>query len=326
MEIEDFVVAIATEEGVMEIEDFVVAIATEEGVMEIEDLLVTIATEVGIMKIEDFVVAIATEVGVMDFVVAIATEVGSYGPSNTSSYGGPGGGYGNRGPSTSEPTSPEELAQVIREDMETWTESQMWPFSCYSCQREGRCVPRFVDTSPEELRWKAYQAMQDPAAQTAYHAELSSLHEQAMSARRELMAITPIIVQSLLSGDGGTASSSAISPSALFQTPQEQPSIFGAVTDGSSKRSPFASSPDAPASLFAGPSGTSNTANGSLAQGSLSIAEQPTIPEASSTQQSTITVSSTVTTAHQLTEEELKAFKAEHFHWGRFPKLHPLQN
>ena len=44
--------------------------------MEIEDLLVTIATEVGIMKIEDFVVAIATEVGVMDFVVAIATEVG----------------------------------------------------------------------------------------------------------------------------------------------------------------------------------------------------------------------------------------------------------
>ena len=41
--------------------------------------------------------------------------------------------------------------------------------------------------------------MQDPAAQTAYHAELSSLHEQAMSARRELMAITPIIVQSLVS-------------------------------------------------------------------------------------------------------------------------------
>ena len=82
--------------------------------------------------------------------------------------------------------------------METWAESQMWPFSCYSCGKEVSCVPRLEDLSPEELRWKAYLAKQDPAAQAAYHEELQSLQEKVMGVRRELRRITPDSVQALV--------------------------------------------------------------------------------------------------------------------------------
>ena len=90
-------------------------------------------------------------------------------------------------------------SQVIREDMQIWSDSQMWPFSCYSFQKEGSCVPNLTDMSPEELRWKAYQAWADSAAQTVYQEELRRMLEQVMSVRRDLMSITAGRVQSLVS-------------------------------------------------------------------------------------------------------------------------------
>ena len=91
-----------------------------------------------------------------------------------------------------------ECSQVIKEDMEIWAASQMWPFSCYSCEREGKCVPRLADLSPEELRWRVYEARGDSAAQAAYHDELRRLHEVATSVRRELARISPTNAQSLV--------------------------------------------------------------------------------------------------------------------------------
>lgn len=89
--------------------------------------------------------------------------------------------------------------EVVREDMKIWSSSRMWPFSCYSCVREGKCVPQLDDVSPEELRWKAYQAKHDATALTAYHEELRILNDKASSVRRELEGVTAINVQSLVS-------------------------------------------------------------------------------------------------------------------------------
>ena len=229
------VVVILTEEGVMG--EGVVVLVTEEGVMGVGVVIVTevgvmgvgvvvIVTEVGVMG--EGVVVIVTEVGVMGVgVVVIVTEVGVMEiedpqvvvmairtpamedweavmeiedrliQTHHKSWR-----KNHKFKKTYKPTHKHLFplySEVIREDMEIWAESHMWPFSCYSCQREGRCLPRLTDVSPEELRWKAYQASQDPRAQAAYHEELRSLHEQAMSARRELMSVTPITVQSLVS-------------------------------------------------------------------------------------------------------------------------------
>ena len=77
----------------------------------------------------------------------------------------------------------------------------MWPFSSYSFKREGVSLPHLTDTSPEELRWRAYSALQEAGGQTAYQTELERLHDRTMSVRRELMNIRGKDVQTLVSSE-----------------------------------------------------------------------------------------------------------------------------
>ena len=82
--------------------------------------------------------------------------------------------------------------------MEMWAESHMWPFSCYSYKREGNCIPRLTDTSPEEVRWMAYRGLKEAGGEAAYQTELRKIHEHTMSVRRELMNISTSNVQNLV--------------------------------------------------------------------------------------------------------------------------------
>ena len=89
-------------------------------------------------------------------------------------------------------------SQVIREDMEMWAESQMWPFSCYSCQREGSCVPGLSDVSPEELRWQFHLEKMTTGGMAAYLETLQKLQDQLLRVRRELVNIHTSDVSALV--------------------------------------------------------------------------------------------------------------------------------
>ena len=91
------------------------------------------------------------------------------------------------------------LSQVIREDMEIWAESHMWPFSCYSCQREGSCLPGLRDVSPEELRWQAYQAKMGSGGEAEYLEILRKLNDVVLGVRGELMRVRASNVGALVS-------------------------------------------------------------------------------------------------------------------------------
>ena len=94
------------------------------------------------------------------------------------------------------------LSQMIREDMEIWAESHMWPFSCYSCQREGSCLPGLSDVSPEELRWQAYQAKMGSGGEAEYLEILRKLNDEVLSVRGELMRVRASNVGTLVSCTG----------------------------------------------------------------------------------------------------------------------------
>lgn len=51
------------------------------------------------------------------------------------------------------------LISSVKSDITEWEDSHIWPFSCHSHFKDyGACLSGFVDLSPEELRYKAYEA------------------------------------------------------------------------------------------------------------------------------------------------------------------------
>lgn len=49
-------------------------------------------------------------------------------------------------------TDAEVIFTTIKTDVQTWAESKMWPFSCYSHTKEAACIEGLPDISPEEMR------------------------------------------------------------------------------------------------------------------------------------------------------------------------------
>ena len=86
----------------------------------------------------------------------------------------------------------------IRVDMEEWSKSSMWPLSCYAYFKETPCLPGFVDVSPEELRWEAYQAEAGGNSQQ-YLKSVSQLNDKRLKAMHELSNLTKDDVRDMVS-------------------------------------------------------------------------------------------------------------------------------
>ena len=73
----------------------------------------------------------------------------------------------------------------------------MWPLSCYAYSKERENVPGFLDHSPEELRWHAYQAMASGTA-TQHTEFMKSLEETQIKLWRDYSSILPADVTKLV--------------------------------------------------------------------------------------------------------------------------------
>ncbi|XP_046396664.1 nucleoporin NUP42-like [Ischnura elegans] len=55
--------------------------------------------------------------------------------------------------------NPLDLAEAIKEDVVAMEEGGQWPLTCYTPSKDLGCFPGFHDTSVEEVRYEAYQAL-----------------------------------------------------------------------------------------------------------------------------------------------------------------------
>lgn len=88
--------------------------------------------------------------------------------------------------------------EMIRQDMEEWVTSEMWPLSCYAYAKETPCIEGFVDISTHELRWEAYQAFASGNA-AKYVQTVNELVEKQMGVKKQFNSITADDVLSMVS-------------------------------------------------------------------------------------------------------------------------------
>jgi hypothetical protein len=55
----------------------------------------------------------------------------------------------------------EEVMRMVRQEVVQSEKGGQWPLSCYAPVREQPCFPGCEDYSPEEIRWKIYEAVQN---------------------------------------------------------------------------------------------------------------------------------------------------------------------
>ncbi|XP_065678039.1 nucleoporin NUP42 isoform X2 [Hydra vulgaris] len=74
---------------------------------------------------------------------------------------------------------------MIRKELQDWAINKVWPFSCFAVQRERNCLSGFVEISPEELRFEAYEC-KGTGLQT-YLEGVQNLTNQVLKRRNQLI-------------------------------------------------------------------------------------------------------------------------------------------
>lgn len=169
-----------------------------------------------------------------------------------------------------------DVLDDLPKSMEIWEKSKMWPFSCLSLDAHLPSIPEFYDTSMEELRWDAYQALQTDtmqsyiqkyrALQNEFANKRNQLKHMTMDMKRKLMTFLEEARKNLAVSAGSTASFS-------FQSTLTQSNLFGqsrtanesGVFSQSSSSSGLFGKPGATGSqtgLFGKPAGTGSVFGG----------------------------------------------------------------
>ncbi|KAK3088881.1 hypothetical protein FSP39_024958 [Pinctada imbricata] len=120
-----------------------------------------------------------------------------------------------------------DVVNVIINEMTEWEKNKMWPFSCMAFEKEAPCIPDFVDTSPEELRLAAYEALKDNNIQP-YIQQVQSLSEEYSKKRQMIRQANLTLRQKLIA---------LIDEYRLKKSRSSQPS--GLFSAGSSTNNPF---------------------------------------------------------------------------------------
>eukprot|EP00794_Sanderia_malayensis_P012101 gene12101-13351_t len=113
-----------------------------------------------------------------------------------------------------------KTVQIMKQEMELWKKSKMWPFSCFSHQKEKPCIIGLTDYSPEEVRLEAYKA-KETGSMSQYLNVIQQYKNQWMTRLAELTNLnTSAWEQELRKAAAGTNGTS------LFQSNVKQTGLF----------------------------------------------------------------------------------------------------
>jgi len=80
----------------------------------------------------------------------------------------------------------EEVMQMVVQEVVQSEKGGQWPLSCFAPIKERSCFPGWVDYSPEEIRWKMYEAVQTGTL-PEYQRQLKELYDAAKLRRQQIM-------------------------------------------------------------------------------------------------------------------------------------------
>ncbi|GFR89844.1 nucleoporin-like protein 2 [Elysia marginata] len=174
-----------------------------------------------------------------------------------------------------------DVVSALSEEMKRWEESKMWPFSCISVEKDLQSLPDFQDTSPEEMRYMAYQCKAQ-GSMDPYIKKFQALISEFQTKRRQLQHMTMDLKQTLIkfveeerrkkatqatpSGLGFPSQSPSSTPIGSSQSLFGKPASFGggaSQSPGQPSSSLFGGSP-AQGSLFGGNTGTPSSNSSSV--------------------------------------------------------------
>jgi len=80
----------------------------------------------------------------------------------------------------------EEVMQMVIQEVVQSEKGGQWPLSCFAPIKERSCFPGWEDYSPEEIRWKMYEAVQNGTL-PEYQRQLKELYDTAKLRRQQIM-------------------------------------------------------------------------------------------------------------------------------------------
>lgn len=80
----------------------------------------------------------------------------------------------------------EEVIQMVIQEVVQSEKGGQWPLSCFAPIKERSCFPGWEDYSPEEVRWKMYEAVKDGTL-PEYQRQLKELYDAAKLQRQQIM-------------------------------------------------------------------------------------------------------------------------------------------
>ncbi|KAJ9575094.1 hypothetical protein L9F63_007755 [Diploptera punctata] len=80
----------------------------------------------------------------------------------------------------------EELMKAIAQEVIQSEKGGQWPLSCYAPIKERHCYPGLEDHSPEEIRWKMYEALKNGTL-PEYQRQIKELYEIAKMRRNSFL-------------------------------------------------------------------------------------------------------------------------------------------
>ncbi|XP_076437674.1 uncharacterized protein LOC143276900 [Babylonia areolata] len=163
-------------------------------------------------------------------------------PYKWTAPGSGGGGVGGGGPQQQQQQQQasnipaQDIVKSLPKEMEVWQTSKMWPFSCFSLEKELPSLPEFVDMSPEELRLDAYTAIQQGTVD-AFKQKVSLLAQEFRQKQDQIRAMPDALRQNLtqILEEGrrqraarASGGQSVVRPSTFGGGTQTGSSVFGA--------------------------------------------------------------------------------------------------
>lgn len=80
----------------------------------------------------------------------------------------------------------DEVMQMVIQEVVQSEKGGQWPLSCFAPLKERSCFPGWEDYSPEEIRWKMYEAVQNGTL-PEYQRQLKELYDAARLRRQQIM-------------------------------------------------------------------------------------------------------------------------------------------
>lgn len=254
--------------------------------------------------------------------------------------------------STSQHSATPDIERVVKKGIQECNEGGQWPFSCFSPLTNDVCLHGLVDISPEEVRVEAYKANSEGNSQN-YVQSLQQTLEKYDCRKRELVSMSSSSLQQEMSKSsqpnnatspaglfGGVASSLSTfggnQPSLFGNTqtaaPTSSAELFGSGTQSSSGSGPFTSTPFVSSSkqvAFGSTFPATNSPGGLFGETSPGTAQysQPETskehPNISEVHTMTSDTRQPVVPLLKCSEQDIKAFKANHFVLGAIPECPP---